>query len=177
MTETAGWGTPSWLPPGIARRMAQESAREAREAKQAEREQETRREQVRERAMSLYVQQAEARGEVVTAMQLATGQVTGRPIADVFAAAIAAGDRDDVITEARLNRLGHGEPKRVHVEVGEPVIAGSPVKRSIASRSRHWQEYLARKAAAEAARRAVDADRDHGLVDDVTPRHRPERRP
>ena len=54
MTETAGWGTPDWLPPGVQRRMAQESAREAREAKQAEGERERRTEERHQRALALY---------------------------------------------------------------------------------------------------------------------------
>ena len=64
-------------------------------------------------------------------------------------------------------------------EVGEPVIAASPIKWSIASRSRRWVEWQEKKKAAENARRAVEASRDLGLVDGVTLHRRPEsgRRP
>ena len=174
MTEIAGWGVPGFLPPAVARRALRDDAREAIESKRAEAERELLAEERRSRAMALYAEQAELRGEVVTAMQLATGQVSGRSIADILAAASAAADRDDVITAARLHRDGHGEPERVHIEVGEPVIVASPVKRTIASRSRRWQDWQERKAAAEAAKRAVEADLDHGLVDGVTFRRRSE---
>ena len=66
MTETA-----SWLPPGVARRQAQEEAREIREAREAEADREVQAEERHQRALTLYCQQAEQRGEVVTAMQLA----------------------------------------------------------------------------------------------------------
>jgi hypothetical protein len=38
---------------------------------------------------------------MVSAVALATGQVSGRSIADILAAAVAAGDREDRVTEAR----------------------------------------------------------------------------
>jgi hypothetical protein len=82
-----------------------------------------------------------------------------------------------VITEARLRREGHGDPDPLHVEVGEPVIIASPIKRTIASRSRRWQEWQEKKRAAENARRAVEASRDLGLVDGVTLHPRAGRRP
>jgi hypothetical protein len=106
---------------------------------------------------------------------LATGRIAGRSVGDILAAASAAADRDDVVTEARLHRDGYGDPESLtHVMVGEPRIVSSPVKRTIASRSRRWQGWQEKKAAAEAARRAVEADRDLGLVDGVTFRRRSE---
>jgi hypothetical protein len=79
-----------------------------------------------------------------------------------------------VIAEARLHREGHGDPEPLHVEFGEPRIAISPIKRSILTRSRHWQEWQDKRKAAEAARRAVEAEHDLGLVDGVTFRRRSE---
>jgi hypothetical protein len=169
MSETAGWGVPSFLPPGVARRAAQDDAREAIEAKHAEAEREVLAEERHSRAMAAYCQQAELRGEVVTAMQLATGQVPGRPISAILEAARQAGDRDDVVTAARLHQQGHGEPERVHVEVAEPVILSSPVKRTIASRSRHWREWQERKTAADNARAAVKAELPNGLLEPTRP--------
>jgi hypothetical protein len=180
----AGWGAaPSFLPPAVAVRMRQSDAKEAIAAREAEAEQETRREELHQRALSLYAEQATARGELLSAVALATGQVRGRSIADILEAARLAGDREDLVTEARLRREGHGDPAQLtHVEVAEPVILTSPVKRSIASRSRRWQAWREKVAAAEAARRAVEADRaafasrnDIGLVDGVTIRPREDR--
>jgi hypothetical protein len=169
MTETAGWGVPDFLPPAVARRMLRDDAREVREAKQAEAERETRAEERHQRAMALYAEQAELRGEVVTAMQLASGQVPGRPIAAILEAARQAGDRDDVITAARLHREGHGEPERVHVEVAEPVIL-APAARSIAGRAiatrarRFWDVLEARRKLAAAERAAEASKNDYGFV-------------
>lgn len=110
-------------------------------------------------------------------MQLATGQVRGRAIADVLAEAIAAGDRDDVIAEARLHRQGHGEPERVHVEVGEPVLlapaARSATGRAIFHRARHFRAVLEARKALAAAERAAEASKyDRGLIDGVSLRSR-----
>ena len=175
MTEVAGWGAaPDFLPPSVARRALRDDAREAIAEKQAEAEREALAEERHSRAMTLYCQQAEARGEEISAVALATGKIRGRSVQDILTAAVAAADRADVITEARLHRDGHGDPEPLHVEFGEPVIAVSPVKRSILTRSRHWQEWQEKKKAAEAARRAVEADRDLGLVDGVTFRPRSE---
>jgi hypothetical protein len=123
--------------------------------------------------------QAELRGEVLTAMQLATGQVSGRSVADILAAASVAADRDDVITEARLHRDGRGEPQRVHVEVAEPRIAApaarSATGRAIFHRARHFRAVLeARKALERAERTAEQSRHDYGLVDGVTLHHRAE---
>jgi hypothetical protein len=160
---------------GVARRAAQDDAREAIAAKHAEAERELLAEERHSRAMALYCQQAEARGEVVTAMQLATGQVSGRSIADILAAAVAAGDRDDVTTAAKLHRLGHGEPERLHVEVAEPVIlapaARSATGRAIATRARRFVDVLEARRQLAAAERAAEASKhDYGLVEGVHPR-------
>lgn len=96
MTETAGWGVPSFLPPGVARRMVHADAQEAIAAKQAEAERELLAEERHSRAMALYCQQAEARGEEISALALATGQVRGRSVQDILTAASAAADCADV---------------------------------------------------------------------------------
>jgi hypothetical protein len=118
----AGWGVPSFLPQAVAMRMRQADAQEAVAAGEAEDEAETHREELRQRHLGLYAQQAAARGELVSAVALATGQVSGRTVADILAAGAAAGDREDLVTEARLRREGHGDPEPLHVEFGEPTI-------------------------------------------------------
>ena len=171
MTETqvAGWGVPGFLPPNVRRRMLRDDAREAREAKQAEAAREAQAEELHQRAMRLYAEQAELRGEVVTAMQLASGQVPGRPVAAILEAARQAGDRDDAITAARLHRQGHGEPERVNIEVAEPVLL-APAARSAAgwkifNRARHFRDLLEARRQLEAAEKAAAGSRnDYGFV-------------
>lgn len=162
----------SLLPAGARMRMDREDAKADAAAKEAEREQETHREELRQRHLTLYREAAEQRGEVVDVLAMARGETPGRALEDILAAARDAADRDDALSQARLTHQGR-EP--VHVDVGEPVLL-TPAARSarlrIASRSRHWQEWQQKKAAAEAARRAVEADRDLGLVENVHPRRR-----
>lgn len=164
---TEGWGTPSWLPPGVARRAALDDAREAREARAVAAERERLIEQRRERAVADYVADASLRGEHLDLAALAEGRVPGRTVADVLAAASAAADADDRRTEARLHREGHGEPERLHVEFGDPVIhsARSATGLAMFNRYRRWQDRQEARRAAEAAEVAAH---DWGLVDGVT---------
>jgi hypothetical protein len=165
---TEDWGAPAWLPPGVQRRIAREDAAEARESRRAEAERETRVDEYRQRALAMYRDQAEARGEVVDALALARGEVPGRSVQDVLAAAVAASARDDARESARLHRDGHGDPEPVHVFVGEPRIgtaARSEAGRKIATRARRFRAVLEAKRALAAAEAAAEASRDdHGLV-------------
>jgi hypothetical protein len=171
MTETAGWGTPSWLPPGVVRRQAQEDAREALESKRAEAERELRAEERHSRALGAYCEAAAARGEIVSVMDLAAGRVTGRTVQAVLAEALAASEVDDRRDALRLARDGAGAP--VHIEVGEPQLlaARSETGRRIFSRSRRFFGVL------EARRRLKDAEaaarasaNDYGYVCERRPR-------
>jgi hypothetical protein len=173
------WGT-DWLPPSVARRAARDDAREQREAHAADAERERRVEDAHQRHLALAAEQAGLRGDVVTALQLATGQVRGRSVAEILDAGRLAGDRDDVIAAARLHRDGHGTPEPLHVEVGEPVLhqARSETGWKIANRARHFRDLLdARKALAAAERAAEQSRLDYGLVDGVTLQPRAGRRP
>jgi len=93
MTET-GFGM-DFLPPSVQRRMAVEDAAEAKQARQEKQEREVRREQLHDSALQAYRAAAEARGEVVSAVALATGQAGGRSLADIFDSVIAAADQED----------------------------------------------------------------------------------
>jgi hypothetical protein len=176
MTETAGWGSPAWLPPGVARRQAQEAAREALESKRSAAERETRAEERHQRALGAYCEAAAARGEVVSVMDLAAGRVAGRTIQAVLAEALAASEVDDRRDALRLARDGAGAP--VHIEVGEPQLltaARSETGRKIATRARRFLDVLnARRnlAAAEAAARASAraSANDYGYVCERRPR-------
>jgi hypothetical protein len=79
MTETAGWGVPGFLPPAVARRVLRDDAAETRQARLDEAEREQLAEERHQRAMTLAVQQAEARGEVLDTMALARGEGS-RPV-------------------------------------------------------------------------------------------------
>jgi hypothetical protein len=169
----AGWGTPAWLPPGVARRQAQEDAREALESKRAAAERELRAEQRHQRALGAYCEAAAARGEVVSVMDLAAGRVTGRTVQAVFAEALAASEVDDRRDALRLQREGAGAP--VHIEVAEPVIlqARSETGRRIFSRSRRFFDVLEARRQLAAAEAAARATRDHfPLAQTVTLRSR-----
>jgi hypothetical protein len=101
MSEQQGWALGD-LPAGIQRRMAASDAAEAREGRAAEAEREARREAAHERALTAFRSAAEARGEYVSGVALATGQAGGRSLADIFAGVEAAADREDA-------RLGAAE--------------------------------------------------------------------
>ena len=62
----------------------------------------------RSATMALYAEQAELRGEHVSAFALATGQVPGRTAGDVLATAAAMADIEDRRAEARARREENG---------------------------------------------------------------------
>ena len=112
MSET---GLGGWIPPRAARLQAAEDARERQEARRAEAERADRAEQAHDAALSQYAAQAESRGEVISAIQLATGQGLGRTTADILADAQGAADREDARQASRDQRedvhyIGANEP-------------------------------------------------------------------
>ena len=147
MTE-AGWGTPGWLPAVTRRWQYLEEQAERREAREAERERAARLERRHEEAVTAAVAAAELRGEFVGAVDRLSGDVGRRSVEQILEAARLAADRDDAIAVARATREG-AQP--VHIEVGEPRIVSSPVKRSILNRSRRWLDWQEKRRAAEAA--------------------------
>ena len=178
MSEVAGWGIPPWLPERVARRCVRDDATEAKAAREAELAREERAEARRAEVMAAYVSERHALGDSVDLMALAQGASPGRTIADILAAAVAAGDREDMVTEARLRRDGHGGPEPLHVEFGEPVLlqARSETGRKIFNRARHFRDMLAARHQLAEAERAAEASRhDYGLVDGVTIRPREDR--
>jgi hypothetical protein len=171
--EWLSMGSPSWLPATVRRAQYLEEQREAREAREAERERAAQLEQRHERAIASWRSQAEERGEFYSAMEIVQGNV-GRTIDEVLQSARAAMESEDNWAAARASREG-AEP--VHVNFGEPNIITpvSPAKRSMLNRSRRFNEWRERQAAADAARKAMDADRDIGLVGSQrsAPKHDP----
>jgi hypothetical protein len=118
----ASFGIPDWLPQQVQRRMHAEAVSEARTARRAERERESRHERAEELARAAYREAAEARGEYVSALALASGEVAGRTVAEVLAGALAAAGHEDARSAAREARAAQGE---VPVVFGEPVIGRS----------------------------------------------------
>jgi hypothetical protein len=131
VSELAGWGVAAWLPDRVLRAMAVEDAHERAEAKRAQAEQEDRAEAAHDAALALYRRQAEARGEVVSALALATGEDVGRSAADVLTEAAAAADRQDAIQRARERRE---DGNWCYLDAPEPRIQGA------ASRAGWWPE-------------------------------------
>jgi hypothetical protein len=163
MTELAGFGIPDFLPLATREVLAAEEIREARDA---EREREQRAEIKRSAALAMYKDQAEARGEHVSALALATGQVTGRSTAEIFAAATAMADMDDAREAARQRRA---DSERLNLCFpGMPVSRSepkTPEDREVANILRHYQEIhgdtgvIDRAIIASEARKALQRDR------------------
>jgi hypothetical protein len=131
-------------------------AEEAHERVQAAAEEQARADRAeawRDRNMAMAREQAEARGEVISAIALATGQVRGRTVQDIFRSAIEASARQDAVDAARLRRDGEGAPERLHVFVGEPVIHAARSERGLVmfNRFRRWKDAQDKRRAAEEA--------------------------
>jgi hypothetical protein len=177
VTKLAGWGIPPSLPPAIRMRMEQADAQERLADKEAEEQQEARREELRQRNLGLYAAQAAARGELISAVALAQGRVSGRTVTEILDAGRMAGDQEDVVAAARAHREGHGVPEPLHIEVGEPVLlqARSAIGRKIFNRARHFADLMAARRELVAAEKAAVASRnDYGLVEGVTLHRRSE---
>ena len=151
-----GWA--AWLPPTAQRELAREDALEAAEARRAEEERQAAAEAWHERNLAMYRAQAEARGEEITAIALAAGRVTGRPIAAVFADAQRAADAQDARDAARARREGDGG--RLHIEVGDPVLhhGRGEVGWKIFHRARRFRAQVQARKALDAAEAAAAAD-------------------
>jgi hypothetical protein len=100
--------------------MAAEDAHERAEARRAEAERADRADKSHEQSLAAYRAAAEQRGEVVSALALASGEVAGRSLAEVFADALDASAHEDARTAARERRES-GEV----VFIDEPVIHGA----------------------------------------------------
>jgi hypothetical protein len=131
---------PGWLPRSTQRAMRSEAAREYREARDAELEREQRHEAKRSAAMALYAEQAEQRGEHVSAFQRATGQVPGRSAAEVLAAAAAMADREDAREAWRERREGGERLNLCFAETSRAARPESPESRAVLNTVRHYAE-------------------------------------
>ena len=130
---------PGWLPRSTQKAMRSEAAREYREARDAELEREQRHEAKRSAAMALYAEQAEQRGEYVSAFQLATGQVPGRSAAEVLAAAAAMADREDA-RQAWRERQEAGERLNLCFDPPAATRAETAEGREVKNVVRHYAD-------------------------------------
>jgi len=125
MSELATWTgdvtAGSWLPDRSQRAMAAEDAHERAEARRAEIERQDREDKAHERALGAYRAAAEARGEFISAVQLAAGDGISRSIEDVFADARLASEREDGRAAARQR---HQDGDVVFID-HEPRIQGA----------------------------------------------------
>jgi phosphopantothenoylcysteine synthetase/decarboxylase len=138
--DLAGFGIPDFLPLATRKAMRADEIREAREARDAERERDQRAEASRSANLALYKDQAEARGEHVSALDLATGNVAGRTPADIFAAAAAMADMEDA-RQAAQQRRENGE--RLNLCFGETSRSTRPLskdEREIENTMRRYRE-------------------------------------
>ena len=120
MSELAGFGLPPWLPARVQRALLSEDAAETREAKRTEQAKAERRERLADEALGAYRAAAEGRGEVVSAVALATGQA-GRTLDEVFAGVIAAADQEDGRLAAKERK---GRSDWDYLDAPEPALAG-----------------------------------------------------
>jgi hypothetical protein len=164
--ELAGFGIPAFLPLATRKALQADEIREAREARDAEREREQQAEARRSADLAMFKDQAEARGEHVSALALATGQVAGRTVAEIVTEAAARADIEDARAEARQRRA---DGERLNLCFPEVPVARSQPRsaegREIASLLRHYSELHAdasvieRAQFASAARKALRRDR------------------
>jgi hypothetical protein len=108
MSEMAGFGAGSWLPPRVARVMRAEDGHDRAEARREAIERADREAQRMDQALGAAVAAAEARGEHVSAQQLVTGAGLGRTPGEIMRSAFAAMDRADALAEHR-ERRGAGD--------------------------------------------------------------------
>jgi hypothetical protein len=162
MTELAGFGdNSSWLPVRVQRALAAADAAERREARHAEAARADAADAAREKSLAAYKAAAELRGEVVSAVALASGEVAGRTVADVFADARAAGDRDDARAAARDRRdeLVYVDEPVIHAGRSAPLVAEYALDRQLRRADELHRDLVALRArydypAAEAIARA-----------------------
>jgi hypothetical protein len=167
------------LPPRIARQLEQEAGREAAEKTRADGQRQAHHEDLHQGAMAMWRAAAELRGDVVSAVALASAQVPADPgerdraasgaIQDVLAAKLAEMTEQDNWQKARDKAQADRDSGLIHVEFAEPVLAARTERgRFMASRRRWFDE---RRAARRAAAEAEAHMHDYGLLE-VTPRRR-----
>jgi hypothetical protein len=137
--DLAGFGVPDFLPLATRRALHAEEIREHREAKEAEAERERRAEAHRSANLAMFKDMAEARGQHISAMELATGQVAGRTLGDIFAEASAMADMADA-REAARERRDSGERLTLCIDSPPATRAETAEGREIKNTIRHFAD-------------------------------------
>jgi len=137
--DLAGFGVPDFLPLATRRALHAEEIREHREAKEAEAERERLAEAHRSSNLAMFKDMAEARGQHISAMELATGQVAGRTLGDIFAEASAMADMADAREAARERRDSGERLNLCFGEASRAKAAETREGREILNTVRHYQ--------------------------------------
>ena len=125
MDETAGFGSPAWLPLSVRRAQAAEERAEAQQARAAERALAERVEARRSADLAMIAPEAEARGEYLDPVELAIGSVTGHSLADALESAQARWERDDAEGRDRSTQDA-GERLEFVGELEDPATRSEP---------------------------------------------------
>jgi hypothetical protein len=167
MDETAGFGSPGFLPASVVKAQRLEEQAERRQAREAEAQRAERIERRRATDMTLYAAQCEARGEPVDVVSLQTGHVTGRPVSDVLAEAAARAQLEDDRAEVEARRK-RGERLQFTGLLADPSVRNrAPMTETRRAIDRAGERFMASVAASQEARRR------RGELEDVVPAVRP----
>ena len=141
----------SWLPAQSQRMLAEEQRKDDSRDREEGRARAARHEEMANRAIASAISEATARGEYVSPVDAINGRV-GRTVEQVLLG--AQGEVAD-----RVPKPLRPPPDAVWLGAAEPtILPGSPVKRSIAARARHWMEWQQKKREAEEAERRTRDD-------------------
>ena len=99
MDGTAGFGSPPWLPLSVRRAQAAEERAEAQQARAAQRVLASVSRRGGRLTLTMLAAEADARGEYIDPVALATGRVTGHSLADVLETARMASEWQDARAE------------------------------------------------------------------------------
>jgi hypothetical protein len=170
MDETAGFGSPAWLPLSVRRAQAAEERAEAQQARAAERALAERVEARRSADLAMIASEADGRGEYLDPVAVATGTVTSHSLAEALKSAQARWERDDARAEIEARK--RGEPLAFVGELEDPATRSAP---AMTATRRAIEKASERFAAAVTSQRRAEAAR--GQLENLMPQlHRPWRR-
>jgi len=166
MDETAGFGSPAWLPLSVRRAQAAEERAEAQEARESARALAERVERRRAADLAMIASEADGRGEYVDPVAMAVGSVTGHSLADALESAQARWERDDARAEIEARK--RGEPLAFVGALEDPATRSGP---AMTATRRAIEKASERFTAAVTARR--EAERRRGELEQVMPQLAP----
>ena len=159
MDQTAGFGSPGFLPLSVRRAQAAEERAEAQEARESARALAERVEARRSADLQMVVREAEDRGERLDPVEIATGNVTGHSLADVLESARMASERQDAMAEIEERRK-RGERLQFTGLLEDPATRSAPAmtatRRAIERASERFTASVAAQRQADQARAALE---------------------